>query len=120
MERIKSGGGGAGGQFSYYELGPVLLLPDGNLNEEVGAQEIREYVYYMETKEPMPIEHARTSPISWAYAATPPITSITSGKASPRWTTPFIYNPDQGRRLYHLCRSMRYPSGNTAQPQHPI
>ena len=34
--------------------------------------------------------------------------------------TPFIYNPDQGRRLYHLCRSMRYPSGNTAQPQHPI
>ena len=50
---------GAGGQFSYYELGPVLLLPDGNLNEEVGAQEIREYVYYMETKEPMPIEQPK-------------------------------------------------------------
>ena len=45
---------GTGGSFSYYELGPVLLLPDGNLNEEVGAQKIREYVYYMETKEPLP------------------------------------------------------------------
>ena len=45
---------GTGGNFSYYELGPVLLLPDGNLNEEVGTQKIREYVYYMETKEPLP------------------------------------------------------------------
>ena len=45
---------GTGGNFSYYELGPVLLLPDGNLNEDVGAEKIREYVYYMETKEPMP------------------------------------------------------------------
>ena len=45
---------GTGGNFSYYELGPVLLLPDGNLNEEVGAQKIREYVYYMETKESLP------------------------------------------------------------------
>lgn len=44
---------GIGGNFSYYELGPVLLLPDGNLNEEVGPQKIREYVYYMETKEPL-------------------------------------------------------------------
>lgn len=47
---------GTGGNFSYYELGPVLLLPDGNLNEEVGSQKIREYVYYMETKEPLPTE----------------------------------------------------------------
>ena len=45
---------GTGGNFSYYELGPVLLMPDGNLNEEVGTQKIREYVYYMETKEPLP------------------------------------------------------------------
>ena len=47
---------GTGGSFSYYELGPVLLHPDGNLNEEVGTQKIREYVYYMETKEPIPTE----------------------------------------------------------------
>lgn len=53
---------GTGGNFSYYELGPVLLLPDGNLNEEVGPQKIREYVYYMETKEPLPAERPTDEP----------------------------------------------------------
>ena len=53
---------GTGGSFSYYELGPVLLLPDGNLNEEVGPQKIREYVYYMETKEPLPAEQPKDEP----------------------------------------------------------
>lgn len=53
---------GTGGNFSYYELGPVLLLPDGNLNEEVGAQKIREYVYYMETKDPLPTEQPKDEP----------------------------------------------------------
>ena len=53
---------GTGGSFSYYELGPVLLLPDGNLNEEVGAQKIREYVYYMETKEPLSAEQPVDEP----------------------------------------------------------
>ncbi len=41
---------GTGGNFTYYELGEMLLLPDGNLNESVDTQKIREYVYYMETK----------------------------------------------------------------------
>ena len=41
---------GTGGDFTFYDLGPILLLPNGNLNEEVGAEKIREYVYFMETK----------------------------------------------------------------------
>lgn len=53
---------GTGGNFSYYELGPVLLQADGNLNEEVGAQKIREYVYYMETKESLPAEQSADEP----------------------------------------------------------
>lgn len=53
---------GTGGNFSYYELGPVLLQADGNLNEEVGAQKIREYVYYMETKESLPAEQPADEP----------------------------------------------------------
>lgn len=53
---------GTGGNFSYYELGPVLLLPDGNLNEEVGPQKIQEYVYYMETKESLPTEQPADEP----------------------------------------------------------
>ena len=41
---------GTSGDFTFYELGPVLLLSNGNLNEDVGAEKIREYVYFMETK----------------------------------------------------------------------
>ena len=41
---------GTGGNFTFYDLGPVLLLPNGNLNEDVDAEKIREYVYFMETK----------------------------------------------------------------------
>lgn len=44
---------GIGGDFTFYDLGPALLLPDGNLNEEVGTEKIREYVWYMETKTPL-------------------------------------------------------------------
>lgn len=41
---------GTGGGFAYYELGEKLL--DGEyLNEEVGTEKIREYVYFTETKE---------------------------------------------------------------------
>lgn len=44
---------GTGGDFTFYNLGPVLLLPNGNLNEDVGTEKIREYVYFMETKSPI-------------------------------------------------------------------
>ncbi len=43
---------GTGGDFSFYELGEVLLLPDGNLNEKVDTAKIREYIWYMETRAP--------------------------------------------------------------------
>jgi len=42
---------GTGGNFSFYDLGEVLLKPDGNLNENVGTGRIREYVWYTETQE---------------------------------------------------------------------
>ena len=44
---------GTGGGFSYYELGAPLFKDDNNLNEDVGEEEIRKYVYYMETKKPL-------------------------------------------------------------------
>lgn len=40
---------GLGGSFDYYELGEPLFLPNGNLNESVGTDKIREYIYYSET-----------------------------------------------------------------------
>lgn len=41
---------GTGGSFDYYELGEPMFLEDGNLNENVGIEKIRQYVYYTETK----------------------------------------------------------------------
>ena len=42
---------GTGGSFSYYELGEQLLIDDC-LNEAVDIEKIREYIWFMETKEP--------------------------------------------------------------------
>lgn len=42
---------GLGGNFSFYELGEPLLIGE-NLNESVGVEKIREYVWFMETKQP--------------------------------------------------------------------
>lgn len=57
VKRVISGYGegknaveGTGGSFSYYELGEPLLK-DGLLNETVGVDKIREYVFFTETKQ---------------------------------------------------------------------
>lgn len=49
---------GTGGGFSFYELGEVLLTADGNLNESVGVDKIRSYVYFMETKQTIGVANA--------------------------------------------------------------
>lgn len=43
---------GLGGEFDYYELGAPLFKGEF-LNEEVGIDKIREYIYYTETKQPL-------------------------------------------------------------------
>ena len=47
---------GAGGSFSYYELDEPLMHGDV-LNEDVGVEKIREYVYFTETKNRLPDPH---------------------------------------------------------------
>ena len=44
---------GLPGSFDYYELGLPLFKDDQNLNEEVGEEKIRKYIYYTETKQPL-------------------------------------------------------------------
>lgn len=44
---------GTGGSFDFYELGQPIFLDDGNLNELVGIEKIRQYVYYTETQTPL-------------------------------------------------------------------
>lgn len=45
---------GTGGSFSFYDLGEPLLLENQYLNENISVQKIREYVYFMETKNILP------------------------------------------------------------------
>lgn len=51
VNKAKDAVPGTGGSFTFYDLGEALLLPNGNLNENVSSDKIREYVYYMETKD---------------------------------------------------------------------
>lgn len=41
---------GTGGSFNYYELGKSLFLEDDLLNEDVGLDKIKEYIWYSETR----------------------------------------------------------------------
>ncbi|MBC7569499.1 MAG: site-specific DNA-methyltransferase [Spirosoma sp.] len=45
---------GTGGGFAYYELGPALFTEDNLLNETVPLARIREYIWYSETRTPLP------------------------------------------------------------------
>lgn len=59
-ERVKcviqgySGTPGTGGSFDFYTLGQALFDTDNNLNEAVPTEKIREYIYYSETRRPLP------------------------------------------------------------------
>lgn len=50
---IKRHRDGLGGQFDFYQLGQRLFTDDGNINEEVGEEKIRQYIYYTETHDPL-------------------------------------------------------------------
>lgn len=53
---------GSGGSFDFYELGQPIFLENGNLNEEVGIERLRQYVCYTETKTPPgTVEHSDNS-----------------------------------------------------------
>lgn len=46
----KNATAGTGGAFDYYELGEPMFDKAKNLNETIGEEKIREYIYYTETK----------------------------------------------------------------------
>ncbi len=53
VKRVINGYGnkeGTGGIFDYYELGPALFNEDNEINELVGVEKLRQYIYYTETK----------------------------------------------------------------------
>ena len=46
---------GTGGSFTFYDLGEPLLIDNQYLNENVSVQKLREYIFFMETKQVMEI-----------------------------------------------------------------
>lgn len=44
---------GTGGSFDFYELGEPIFDADGNLNENIGTEKLREYIWYSETRTPL-------------------------------------------------------------------
>lgn len=50
---------GIEGAFDYYVLGKPLFKKNGNLNEAVGEDNIRNYIYYTETKLPLTKERTK-------------------------------------------------------------
>lgn len=48
---------GLGGAFDFYELGEPIFKSDNRLNESVGEEKIRDYIYYSETKSPLSRPH---------------------------------------------------------------
>lgn len=50
----KSAVEGTGGNFCFYELGERLILENGALNPDMDIQNIRNYIWYTETKKPLP------------------------------------------------------------------
>ncbi|MCZ1265817.1 MULTISPECIES: site-specific DNA-methyltransferase [Paenibacillus] len=47
------------GNFAFYQLGQPLLLENNYINEDVSTKKIREYIFYMETKQTL--KHDRVS-----------------------------------------------------------
>ena len=58
VKRVIDGYGdteGTGGGFDYYELGETIFNDDKNLNENIGEDKIREYIWFSETHKPFQI-----------------------------------------------------------------
>lgn len=57
----KNATAGTGGAFDYYELGKPMFDEEKNLNENIGEEKIREYIYYTETKRHLERERTEAS-----------------------------------------------------------
>ena len=69
IEKAKENQKGTGGSFSFYELGAPLFRGD-LLNEDVGIDTIREYVYFMETRQNLPAAKADEPHYLGSYVGT--------------------------------------------------
>lgn len=103
----KNATAGTGGAFDYYELGEPMFDEEKNLNENIGEEKIREYIYYTETKRHL--ERKRTEASKYLldthnatgyyfYYERDPSDDARSGHAS--------YSNGTGRAVCHLRRCL--------------
>ncbi len=81
---------GTGGSFDFYELGARMFSEEGYLNEAVGVEKIRQYVYYTETKQSL------NPDLFDSYAAHDSFIGVANDTAYY-----FYYKPDETTTLDH-------------------
>jgi len=72
-KRVMTGYGdteGTGGAFDFYDLGMPLFKDKENLNEDVGEEKIREYVWYTETQAPLQLQKTKNKYFLGSHNAT--------------------------------------------------
>ena len=84
---------GTGGAFDYYTLGQPLFNADQNLNEAAGAERIREYIWYTETRSPL--------------LAAAPAASGKSASGKGAATNPYLLGSHEGMAIYFVYEPER-------------
>ena len=102
-ERVKcviSGYGdheGTGGCFEFCELGEPVFNDDGYLNENIGTEKLREYIWYTETRTPLPADTAAVE--TRLIASLQPKNYLLGNLNGTAYY--FYYEPDQITTLSH-------------------
>ena len=84
---------GTGGAFDYYTLGQPLFNADQNLNEAVGTERIREYIWYSETRSPLP--------------ASAPAANGKAARGKGLANNPYLLGTHEGMALYFVYEPER-------------
>lgn len=93
---------GTGGSFEFYELGEPVFNADGYLNENIGTEKLRDYIWYSETR--VGLQAARLSIADEPSALQPQSQYLLGNLNGTAYY--FYYEPDQITTLSHETLSI--------------
>jgi adenine-specific DNA-methyltransferase len=93
---------GTGGSFDFYELGEPVFNADGYLNENIGTEKLRDYIWYSETR--VGLQAARLSIADEPSALQPQSQYLLGNLNGTAYY--FYYEPDQITTLSHETLSI--------------
>ncbi len=108
IKRVINGYGdheGTGGCFEFCELGEPVFNDDGYLNENIGTEKLREYIWYTETRTPLPADTADTAAVETRLIASLQPKNYLLGNLNGT-AYYFYYEPDQITTLSHETLSI--------------